>query len=370
MFLRSESPLHDKIITAKRFFYVIRLPHNMWSDRCLKNADDEESDLCPDPDDPYETFPGPSPLLDLADSATQWSDDDPHETTPDQTDPFQERPALRPERDPPSEHDSDQSLFDRTTDEVPLDQVDSFNCSDSPDPAFHPGPDVDPDDDWDCPEEEIDERTIAMFAAQQRDSDTTRELPNNVLILRQLIEQQPDVLWFNCLAIDIAFRDLARSLIITSAASLPVGLTQCLPQSLEPGATQTGRAIRQWCDMGKKRATALLMCIRKARNTGVISTCNMEGILGPPLNGPREATTPTIPVIYLMFHILPLRLLITSWPNTNPALSEMAILFNDMAESRPITEALGQLADPDLPDTEKTPAFVRRLLDALLDAAP
>jgi hypothetical protein len=73
---------------------------------------------------------------------------------------------------------------------------------------------------WDCPEEEVDERTIADRECPDISPDPVESLQGNVGVLQQLLAE-PSVLWFNCLGVDFAISDLVRGAVVNLTNRLP-----------------------------------------------------------------------------------------------------------------------------------------------------
>jgi hypothetical protein len=94
------------------------------------------------------------------------------------------------------------------------------------------------------------------------------------------------------------------------------------------------------------------------------------GIIGPGLADSPD-TVYTNPVVVMLFHILPLRLLLAACPFQHPTVSSLAALFLTMAKAENIRPATFlDISDPDLPESSKCGACLLAILMSLRDAAP
>jgi hypothetical protein len=76
----------------------------------------------------------------------------------------------------------------------------------------------------------------------------------------------------------------------------------------------------------------------------------IDEVIGPNLINPRN-TRNFNAFVQLLFHILPFRLMIIAWPNRDPIISALRLMFGAMSQNRPIDAAsLSTVCESDVPD--------------------
>jgi hypothetical protein len=94
-----------------------------------------------------------------------------------------------------------------------------------------------------------------------------------------------------------------------------------------------------------------------------------DEVIGPGLINPRN-TYYVNAFVQLLFHILPLRLMIVAWPNRDPIISALRLMFVAMSQNRP-TDAvsLSTVYEPDVLDGKDCFKLALQILRALHDAS-
>jgi hypothetical protein len=91
--------------------------------------------------------------------------------------------------------------------------------------------------------------------------------------------------------------------------------------------------------------------------------------MGPGLINPRN-TCHINASVQLLFHILPLRLIIVAWPNRDPIIPALRLMFVAMSQNRPINiVSLSIVCEPDVLDDKDCFELVLQILGALRDAS-
>jgi hypothetical protein len=94
-----------------------------------------------------------------------------------------------------------------------------------------------------------------------------------------------------------------------------------------------------------------------------------DEVIGPGLINPRN-TCYVNSFMQLLFHILPLRLMIVAWPNRDPIMSPLRLMFVAMPQNRPIDAvSLSPVCEPDVLDGKDCFELALQILGALRDAS-
>jgi hypothetical protein len=74
--------------------------------------------------------------------------------------------------------------------------------------------------------------------------------------------------------------------------------------------------------------------------------------------------------VQMLFHILPLRLMIVAWPNRNPIISALRLMLVAMSQNRPIDAvSLSTVCKPDVLDGKDCFELALQILGALRDVS-
>jgi hypothetical protein len=95
----------------------------------------------------------------------------------------------------------------------------------------------------------------------------------------------------------------------------------------------------------------------------------IDEVIGPGFINPRN-TCSVNAFVQLLFHILPLKLMIAAWPNRDPILSALHLIFVAMSQNRPIDAvSLSTGCEPDVLDGGDCFELALQILEALCDAS-
>jgi hypothetical protein len=104
--------------------------------------------------------------------------------------------------------------------------------------------------------------------------------------------------------------------------------------------------------------------IRQSWQSHVIDEVPRPGLINP-----RDACYVNV-LMQLLFHILPLRLLIVAWPNRHPIISALHLMFVAMSQDRLIdVVSLSTVCEPDVFDGKDCFELGLQILGALRDAS-
>jgi hypothetical protein len=108
---------------------------------------------------------------------------------------------------------------------------------------------------------------------------------------------------------------------------------------------------------------------RQCRLPRSLQSQMIDEVIGPGLVNPRN-TCDVNAFVQLLFHILPRRLMIVAWPNRDPKISALRLMFVAMSQNRSIdTVPLSTVCEPDLPDGKDCFELVWQTLRSLRDAS-
>jgi hypothetical protein len=95
----------------------------------------------------------------------------------------------------------------------------------------------------------------------------------------------------------------------------------------------------------------------------------IDEVIGPGLINPRN-TWYVNAFVQLFFHILPLRLMIVVWPNRDPIISALRLMFVAMSQNRPIDAvSLSAICEPDVRDGKNCSEVALQILKVLCDVS-
>jgi hypothetical protein len=94
----------------------------------------------------------------------------------------------------------------------------------------------------------------------------------------------------------------------------------------------------------------------------------IDEMIGRDLINPRN-TCYVNAFVQLLFHILPLQLMIVAWPNRHLIISALRLMFVAMSQNRPIDAvSLSTVCEPDVIDGKDCFELALQILGALRDA--
>jgi hypothetical protein len=94
----------------------------------------------------------------------------------------------------------------------------------------------------------------------------------------------------------------------------------------------------------------------------------IDEVIGPGLINPRN-TCYVDAFVQLLFHALPLRLMIVAWPNRDPIISALRLMLVAMSQNRPIDAVSpSTVCEPDAIDGKHCLELALQILGALRDA--
>jgi hypothetical protein len=95
----------------------------------------------------------------------------------------------------------------------------------------------------------------------------------------------------------------------------------------------------------------------------------IDEVIGPGLINPRNICYVNA-FVQLLFHILPLRLMIVAWPNHDPIISKLRLMFVAMSQNRPVDAVLlSTVFEPDVLDGKNCFELALQILGTLRDAS-
>jgi hypothetical protein len=95
----------------------------------------------------------------------------------------------------------------------------------------------------------------------------------------------------------------------------------------------------------------------------------IDNVIGPGLINPKNARYVSA-FVPLLYHILPLKLLIVAWPNRDPIIFALRLVFVAMSQNWLIdTVSLSTVCEPDVLDGKDCFELALQILEALCDAS-
>jgi hypothetical protein len=121
--------------------------------------------------------------------------------------------------------------------------------------------------------------------------------------------------------------------------------------------------------MALSRFPVIYRVYRQCRIPRSLQSQMIDEVIGPGLINPRNPCYVNA-LVQLLFHILPLKLMIVAWCNRNPIISTLRLMFVAMSQNRPIDAvSLSTVCEPDVLDDKYCFELALQILGALRDAS-